>query len=218
MSNDNWRGMEMNCEHAATIVAQWESHGELQTADHDLLSAHLKECKECRQRYSAVVLLINRDRGLHTGLAAELPEPPALFSRATMERLLRRRPVIQLSVRRLPRWSVAAAAAMVLVVAGFLFYSQRAESAANQLTVHFILDAPGANKVALVGSFTQWNPDKLLLKRESNSSEWEISVPLKRGETYLYNFVIDDRTWIPDPSMRVQVSDGFGGESSLIQL
>jgi len=208
----------MNCGQATAIVARWESDGEILTADHDLLSAHLTECENCRNRYSGILLLMDRDLGIHSGLAAELPEPGAAFSRATMERLTQRSRVIHVGFNRLPRWSVAVAAAMVLVVAGFLFYSQRTESEANQLTVHFVLDAPGAQKVALVGSFTQWNPDKLLLKRDRNSSEWEISVPLKRGETYLYNFVIDDRTWIPDPSMRVQVSDGFGGESSLIQL
>jgi hypothetical protein len=166
-------------------------------------------------------MLMGRDFGAARTEIDMTPPASDLFAAQVMARISdsgsgthnRNRRLITL---RNPRIAALAAAAILVVVFGIAFQTLRPDR--NEVVVHFVLDAPGAERVALAGSFTDWNPNKILLKRDVASSRWEISVPLAKGETYLYNFVIDGKTWIPDPGTEVQVSDGFGGESSLIQL
>jgi 1,4-alpha-glucan branching enzyme len=44
---------------------------------------------------------------------------------------------------------------------------------------------------------------------------WSVTVPLPVGE-HRYEFVVDNRRWVPDPTAHSQVDDGFGGRNSVI--
>lgn len=83
--------------------------------------------------------------------------------------------------------------------------------------VRFVLSAPEASSVMLAADFNQWSPDGYALRR-SPDGHWEITVPLQKGKSYAYNFVIDGERWIVDPSTASRLDDGFGGSSSTISL
>lgn len=211
----------MNCEHARSIVDSWQSGEPIGNADLEALSEHIGDCSACRTRYGMILPLIERDvQGVSAGAQA-VAARDNLFAKRVMKDIRGR-------TRRFPqragafslRWAIpaAAAAAVLVLAAGLLIRGPSGSGTGGEVTVHFVLDAPGVQRVSLVGSFNSWNPDALPLKRAPGSQRWEISLKLKRGETYLYNFVVNGNTWIPDPTSDLQVEDGFGGESSLMQL
>lgn len=223
MSRKGQEAMERGCSAIETIVDAWEASGDIGSEEYSALSSHLGECLSCRRRYSSVLPFIGRDAGYSTMAGAVPVEADERFTHEVMSRVTARGkiPAARPFVRPYGwtmRFAGIAAAIAVLLVGAVLFYGYRTNVGRTEVVVHFVLDAPGAREVALVGSFTGWDPSKLYLKQEAGTSRWEISVPLERGRTYLYNFVINGKTWIPDPTGDVQITDGFGGESSLIQL
>src|SRR5690606_287640 len=64
------------------------------------------------------------------------------------------------------------------------------------LYVQFRLDAPGATRVDVAGTFTRWEPAIRLT--ETAPGVWSVLVPLKPG-VYDYTFLIDGTRWVPDP-------------------
>jgi 1,4-alpha-glucan branching enzyme len=111
------------------------------------------------------------------------------------------------------------AAALIAVLTAVTVLSPIFQSGgADEVTVHFILDLPDARSVSLAGDFTDWNPDLYRLSRKTEEGRWEVRVRLRKNRLYTYNFVIDGEEWIPDPGSYYRVEDGFGGESSLLQL
>lgn len=84
----------------------------------------------------------------------------------------------------------------------------------ERLYVQFRLDAPGASRVAIAGSFTEWEPRVEL--DEVAPGVWTANVPLPAG-VHDYLFVVDGDQWVPDPVAR-PVEDGFGGMNSRLFL
>lgn len=121
------------------------------------------------------------------------------------------------------RPALAAAAVVVLVVAGVLAGSFRdrapasVETAAvpSTILVRFELVAPTADRVSLAGSFNDWQPEGVRLTKNPDTGVWTGTVPLRPGE-HQYMFVIDGAEWIPDPDAHAQVDDGFGQTNSVI--
>lgn len=218
-----WETMNDECERSRETIAAWEEHGRIDEARIDALSHHLSQCSDCRRRFAPLLPLLRRDAGLAFSLGLSEVEEDEGFVAGVMERISRSDARVG-AVRthrarpRVLQAAALAAAALVLVVGALLLSRQLYTPGPNEVVVHFVLDAPGARQVALAGSFTGWNPDELIMRHDPGTNRWEIAVPLERGKAYLYNFVIDGTTWIPDPTTDVQVSDGFGGESSLIQM
>ena len=79
--------------------------------------------------------------------------------------------------------------------------------------VRFVLDAPAATRVALVGDLGAWAP--AALERERNG-RWSTTVALPKGH-YAYAFVVDDTGHIAGPALaesRVSVMPArFEGDS-----
>jgi hypothetical protein len=82
------------------------------------------------------------------------------------------------------------------------------------LYVQFRLDAPGASRVDVAGTFTEWQPEIELT--ESSPGVWSALVPLEPG-VHDYTFLIDGDRWVADPEAP-QVEDGFGGVNSRLFL
>jgi hypothetical protein len=77
----------------------------------------------------------------------------------------------------------------------------------------FVLVAPQAAKVSLVGDFNDWDASKSPLVRVPNSGLWKVAVPVPAGR-HLYQFVVDGN-WVPDPGAPVAGDDGFGRTNSV---
>ncbi len=155
---------------------------------------------------------------------SEVEKLPAPSRPASPDRVigwLKRRRTIRLS----PLGGLALAtgfAALVLVSSRVLAPgpSTGAEGASvpgGRATVQFVLVAPEAGSVALVGDFNDWNRSATPLAQEAGAGVWSISVLLEPGR-YKYSFLVDGSTWIDDPRAVPVVEDEFGRPSSMLTV
>ena len=82
-----------------------------------------------------------------------------------------------------------------------------AKSAGTQKKEAFILLAPDAKSVAVVGDFTKWELAPKALKKNKNG-EWKVLVPLAPGR-YEYRFLVDGQ-WLNDPQCAEHSPNPFG--------
>jgi 1,4-alpha-glucan branching enzyme len=75
------------------------------------------------------------------------------------------------------------------------------------MKTEFSLLAPGAKNVFIAGSFNQWNPSSVPLKKDRQGI-WKISLQLDLGQ-YEYRFVVDGE-WQNDPNCPSLVENPFG--------
>jgi len=83
-------------------------------------------------------------------------------------------------------------------------------------TVQFVLMAPRANRVALVGDFNDWDMDATQLRRTAGDL-WTVTIPLTAGR-YTYTFVVDGERWVADPSAVSAPPNDFGRPSSVVTI
>ena len=109
--------------------------------------------------------------------------------------------------------ALAVAAALVLWIAR---PSAVGPTAANVVTVRFVLVAPGAQHVSLAGTFNHWDPRATPLVRSGAGDLWTATLSLPPGQ-HQYAFVVDGTRWVPDPTAPA-VDDGFGRRNSVLTL
>ncbi|MBU0680002.1 MAG: isoamylase early set domain-containing protein [Proteobacteria bacterium] len=80
-------------------------------------------------------------------------------------------------------------------------------------STEFILQAPEAKEVFLVGDFNGWNPTKDSMRKFKDGTCTK-KLKLKPGR-YEYQFVVDGKWWT-DPSNPERVSTEFGSQNSVI--
>jgi hypothetical protein len=90
-----------------------------------------------------------------------------------------------------------------------------AEVPAGTVLVRFELQAPDARRVALAGSFNEWNDSTIVFTRGGAAGVWAVTIALPPGR-YQYLFVVDGERWMPDPGAHAQVEDEFGQQNSLL--
>lgn len=83
--------------------------------------------------------------------------------------------------------------------------------------VQFVLVAPDAQTVTLVGDFNDWQADATPMRAASSGRVWSVQVPLSTGR-HRYAFVVDDNRWVPDPSAPRASGDDFGTPSSVVTV
>lgn len=83
--------------------------------------------------------------------------------------------------------------------------------------VQFVLVAPGAQRVALVGDFNDWRPEATPMSADAARGLWTVEVPLAAGR-HQYAFVVDGARWVADPRAPRAVEDDFGTPSSVITI
>jgi hypothetical protein len=81
--------------------------------------------------------------------------------------------------------------------------------------VQFVLVAPQAATVALVGDFNDWDPGRTPLRVTAGGGVWSVNLPLRPGP-HQYAFVVDGKEWRPDPAAPRAVTDDFGAPNSVI--
>jgi len=118
----------------------------------------------------------------------------------------------------------AAGSAVVLVLMGMLAGAALERRGAATLSprlvadsqmVHFALVAPRASRVTVVGDFNDWDPKATPMRKLPSGATWTVAIAVPEGR-YAYAFVIDGRTWLPDPTAPIAPGDGFGHESSVL--
>ena len=81
--------------------------------------------------------------------------------------------------------------------------------------VKFVLVAPQAARVSLVGDFNRWDPAATPMQRTPTGGTWSVVVPLSAGR-HEYAFVVDGKQWLPDPSAPLAPVDGLGAPNSVV--
>ena len=112
------------------------------------------------------------------------------------------------------RWPLLAAAAAVagLVIAQPWSHGSGVRSDSYQ----FVLLAPQAASVALVGDFNDWDPARSPM-RAAHSGLWATIVPLAPGR-YHYAFLVNGVEWRRDPAAPLALDDDFGSPSSVVTV
>jgi len=208
--------MEARCEAARSYVLLWEERGACPEVEEGFgeFEAHLSACPDCARSFSGLLPLIRRD-------AASRPVEAA--DGAFVARVMDGLPQVSDSKGRRPaRFLVPAlaAAALALVVLGGVLVPRAPAGGGKvaEMTVRFVLDAPEASSVVLVGDFSDWASDDRYRLTRTASGEWELSVKLRKHQTYAYGFLVDGEQWIADPRATEAIDDGFGSVNSLLRL
>jgi hypothetical protein len=132
----------------------------------------------------------------------------------------------------LPRFATAALAAGLVgigVIAGLALNRDGSEAeqrvadvASQQLAdslapraVKFVLVAPQAARVALVGDFNGWDASANPMTTQGAGGVWTVFVPLQPG-LHVYSFVLDGKHFVADPRAPIAPDDGYGHKSSVV--
>jgi hypothetical protein len=83
--------------------------------------------------------------------------------------------------------------------------------------VRFVLSAPGASAVALIGDFNGWDPAATPLRRTEPTDVWVVDVPLTPGR-HEYGFLIDGREWRSDPAAPRGADNEYGRPNSVLTV
>src|SRR5262245_42758670 len=80
--------------------------------------------------------------------------------------------------------------------------------------VQFVLSAPKASQVTVVGDFNQWDPAATPMVRREGGA-WTAAIPVAPGR-HVYAFIVDGDRWVSDPAAPLAPEDGFGIRNSVI--
>jgi hypothetical protein len=79
----------------------------------------------------------------------------------------------------------------------------------------FVLIAPKAGRVSLVGDFNGWDVSATPMTTRGADGTWTVFVPLQPG-LHTYSFVVDGTHFVADPSAPIAPDDGYGQKSSVV--
>ncbi|MBW8770020.1 MAG: isoamylase early set domain-containing protein [Gemmatimonadetes bacterium] len=122
------------------------------------------------------------------------------------------------SISRRPAWAAALAAGVVAVVSiGLIPHggTKRLNTAGQAIPVQFVLVAPGAHSVAVVGDFNNWGLGDTALVAENHNGVWSVSAPVHTG-VHRYAFLVNGKQWVADPTAPRAAGDDFGQPSSAL--
>ncbi len=172
--------------------------------------------------------LVNAARMLEK---SERREAPPAFTTEVMRRLLLRPRSVLDRVRdflfggRVLRWNMASALAaavivLVTVITVSRMHREQAMTAVSRpgesvITVRLTFHAPQAHSVAVAGEFNKWRTDADEMKRTDGM--WSIDLKLKPG-VYTYSFIVDGKSWVPDPGAESYEDDGFGSRNAVLRV
>ena len=137
------------------------------------------------------------DRALDARVMSEIARPPA-------------RPLARRPLARIWPWLAAAALLAAAVIARPWSRDTRADA------FQFVLIAPQAASVALVGDFNDWDPARAPM-HAARDGVWATVIPLAPGR-YRYAFLVDGVEWRADPGAPAARDDEFGTPSSVVTV
>ncbi len=161
---------------------------------------------------------------------SERREPPSFFTAEVMKKLPARRPPVAGRIRefflgsRVLRWNMATALAtaailiITLVTVMRMPHQQPAMTASSPtegaITVRLTFRAPEARSVAVAGDFNKWRTTDEMKRTDG---VWSIDLKLKPG-VYSYSFIVDGKSWVPDPGAEIYTDDGFGSRNAVLRV
>lgn len=86
----------------------------------------------------------------------------------------------------------------------------------DTVMVRFSLYAPEAAAVSIAGDFNDWRSEGGSLAPQGHGV-WSVTIPLAPGR-YKYLFLVNGKTWVPDPESSRYSDDGFGGKNSVLDI
>ena len=122
------------------------------------------------------------------------------------------------SISRRPAWAAALAASVVAVVSlGIVRVVDRTPGAqpGQAIPIQFVLVAPDAHSVAVVGDFNNWGLNDTALVAENHNGVWSVSAPVKAG-VHRYAFLVNGKQYVADPTAPRSSGDDFGMPSSAL--
>lgn len=191
---------------------------------HDELTARIVEVLREPMAFGASF----DDRVMAAVLRAPRPERPAsidLVAARSARGWATRRRTFRLS----PLVGLAAAAGFAAIVSFATLTLARgsggptpapvaqSQEAAEVKLVRFVVAAPSARQVALVGDFNLWDASATPLVRAEQPGVWSVTLELSPGR-HAYAFVVDGETWMPDPTAPSAPGDDFGAPSSVVTV
>src|SRR5437762_9083598 len=115
----------------------------------------------------------------------------------------------------LPLGALAVAAVFVAVV---LWRPDRPSRPASMSEFGFVVVAPRATTVSLVGDFNDWDAARTPMQRvRKDESVWTAVIPLTPGR-YRYAFLVDGVRWLADPAAPAARDDEYGAPSSVVTV
>ena len=125
--------------------------------------------------------------------------------------------------------SLVAASLVVFALVGLWHVSDDLDRAAKPIAkaifppkvapdqhVQFVLVAPDAKKVAVVGDFNGWDPSHSAYQAQHRGGGvWSVMASVPVGH-HRYSFVVDDSLWVADPTAPRVVDNDFGTTNSAI--
>src|SRR5574337_250869 len=153
-------------------------------------------------------------------------EAPSAFTAEVMRRLLLRpRSALDrmrdfLFGSRVLRWNMATALATAVIVLATVVVLSRmqretatttAPGPGESVVVRLPFYSPQAHSVAVAGEFNKWKTDADEMKKTDGM--WSIDLKLRPG-VYTYSFIVDGKSWVPDPGAESYEDDGFGSRNA----
>jgi predicted carbohydrate-binding protein with CBM48 len=85
--------------------------------------------------------------------------------------------------------------------------------------IKFVLVAPHATTVSVVGDFNNWDAKATPMKRTPTGGTWSVAIPLAAGR-HVYAFVVNGASgtsqWVADPTAPLAPEDGLGAPNSVV--
>ena len=163
-------------------------------------------------------------RAVAAELKRSVPARPSLARQVLAEI---RRPAPERALRwlarpRAVRISPIGMAAAAAAIAGLFFATRPASpgagAPAGAAQVQFVLFAPTAGRVTLVGDFNDWDPAATpLVPSRQRAGLWTVEVPLAAGP-HEYAFLLDGSRWMADPAAPVAADGEFGTPNSILTV
>jgi hypothetical protein len=118
-------------------------------------------------------------------------------------------------IARRPAYAMALAAGVVAVAATSLLRTKPVTASDGPIDVQFVLVAPNAQSVAVVGDFNNWGLNDTALVAENHNGVWSVSAPVKAG-VHRYAFLVNGKQYVADPTAPRSSGDDFGMPSSAL--
>ncbi|CAN5419563.1 hypothetical protein BH09GEM1_BH09GEM1_29570 [soil metagenome] len=117
-----------------------------------------------------------------------------------------------------PAWAAVLAAGIVAIATAGVLKARPQHAlvtTGGPEPVKFVLVAPGAKTVAVVGDFNNWGLNDSALVATSNQGVWSVTASVPVG-VHRYAFVVNGKNWIADPTAPRSSGDDFGMPSSAL--